>query len=172
MCFQAVLQDARFAVRQLLRSPLTTLAIVITLSLGIAANTAMLSLVNAWLVRPLPLPEPQKLVSVWRTAAANPSEPPYFDFYRDYLIWAAENHTLQSLAALFPEDYTITGSGEPQRIHSAISSWNLFATVGVEPALGRSFLADDVHGEPSCVISHAFWQTHFGSSPKIVGQSI
>jgi len=172
MWFRAVLQDARFAVRQLLRSPLTTLAIVITLSLGMAANTAMLTLVNAWLVRPLPLTEPQKLVSVWRTAAANPSEPAYFDFYRDYLIWVAENHTLESLAALFPQDYTVTGSGEPQQIHGAISSWNLFATLGVEAAPGRSFLADDVHGESSCVISHAFWQTHFGSSPKIIGQSI
>jgi hypothetical protein len=146
MWFQAVVQDARFAIRQLFRSPITTSAIVTTLSLGIAANTAMLSLVNAWLVRPLPLTDSQKLVSVWRTAPTDPREPAYFDFYRDYLIWAAENHTLESLAALFPQDYTITGSGEPQQIHGAISSWNLFATVGVRAAAGRAFLPDDAHG--------------------------
>src|SRR5215467_11160277 len=172
MWFPFVLQDARFAVRQLIRSPITTLAIVITLSLGIAANTAMLTLVNAWLVRPLPLTEPQNLVSVWRTAPTNPREPAYFDFYRDYLIWAAENHTLESLAALFPQDYTLTGGGEPQQVHGAISTWNLFATVGVQAAPGRSFRAEDAHGESSCVISHAFCQTHFGSSPKVIGQSI
>src|SRR5215469_15482273 len=172
MWFPVALQDTRFAVRQLFHSPIITLAIVITLSLGIAANTAMLTLVNAWLVRPLPLTEPQNLVSVWRTARANPREPAYFDFYRDYLIWAAGNHTLGSLAALFPQDYTITGRGEPQQVHGAISTWNLFATVGVEAAPGRSFRADDAQGESSCVISHAFWQSHFGSSPEALGQSI
>ena len=171
MGLQAVVQDIRFAWRQLRRSPVTTTVVVVTLALGIGANTAILSLVNAWLLRPLPLRQPQQLVSVWRTAAADPHQPAYFNLYHDYLIWASENHTLQSLAALFPQDYTITGRGEPQQIHGAIASWNLFDTVGVGAAAGRTFVADDAHGEAACVISHSLWQTHFGSR-EIIGQLI
>src|SRR5579864_873847 len=170
MGLQAVVQDIRFARRQLRRSPVTTTVVVVTLALGIGANTAILSLVNAWLLRPLPLRQPQQLVSVWRTAATDPHQPAYFNLYHDYLIWAAENNTLQSLAALFPQDYTITGSGEPQQIHGAIASSNLFDTVGVGAAAGRTFVADDA-GQASCVISHALWQTHFGSR-EIIGQLI
>jgi predicted permease len=169
---QSIVQDARFAARQLRRSPVSAFIVVLTLSLGIAANTAILSLVNAWLLHPLPLAQPQQLVSVWRTAVADPHQPAYFDPYHDYLIWASENHTLQSLAATFPQEYAITGSGEPQQIHGAIATWNLFATVGVGADAGRTFVADDVQGEPLCVISHALWQSRFGSSRTVIGQSV
>lgn len=172
MSFQAVFQDARFATRQLRRSPITTVIVVVILALGISASTAMLSLANAWLVRPLPLKNPHQLVAVWRTAASDPHQPAYFDFYRDYLIWEEENHSLQSLAALFPQEYTITGGGEPQQIHGAIASWNLFKTVGVEPALGHLFEPEDTQGEASCIISRALWRTRFDSSREIIGKSI
>jgi predicted permease len=169
MVLHSVLQDARLAMRQLRRSPVSTTAILITLSLGIAANTTIFSLVNAWLLRPLPLKDPQELVSVWRTSASNPREPAYFDFYRDYLIWASDNHTLRLLAATFPQDYTVTGFGEPRKIHGAIASWNLFTTVGAGVETGRLFVAEDVQREASCVISYAFWQKQFGGSHDIVG---
>jgi putative ABC transport system permease protein len=170
MVLQSVLQDVGFAARQLRRSPVSTTAIVITLSLGIGANAAIFSLVNAWLLRPLPLKDPQQLVSVWRTASSSPHEPAYFDFYHDYLIWASDNHTLRSLAATFPQEYTVTGFGEPRRIHGAVSSWNLFATVGAGVETGRLFVAEDVQREASCVISYAFWKSHFGGSRDIVGR--
>lgn len=172
MRFQAVLQDTRFAARQLLRSPITTLIVVVTLAFGTSATAAILSLVNAWLFRPLPLTNSQQLISVWRTAPADPRQPAYFNAYHDYLIWTAQNHTLPSLAALFPQDYTITGAGEPQQIHGAIASWNLFATVGVGATVGRTFLAQDARGEDSCLISYALWRARFGSSREIVGQII
>jgi predicted permease len=172
MVLQSVLQDARFSVRQLRHSPVTATTIVITLSLGIAACTAVFSLVNAWLLRPLPLQDPQQLVSIWRTAPSDPHQPAYFDFYRDYLIWAADNHTLRSLAATFPQEYTFTGAGEPRQIHGAVASWNLFATVGARADVGRLFGLEDVQGEPSCVISYAFWQNQVGGSHDIVGEVV
>lgn len=169
---ESVLQDVRFALRQLRRSPTSAIFVILTLSLAIAANTAIFSLVNAWLLRPLPLKDPQQLVSLWRTAAGNPHEPAYFDLYHDYLIWAAENHTLQSLAATFPQEYTVTGSGEARQIHGAIASWNLFATVGAEAQAGRLFGQEDINGAPACVISYAFWHTQFGGTRDIVGRTI
>jgi putative ABC transport system permease protein len=132
-------QGLRFAIRLLARAPGFATITILTLALGIAANTAVFSLINAWLVRPLPLRNPNELVSMWRTAASNPHEPAYFDFYRDYLVWAAKNQTLQSLAATFPQEYTMTGSGEPQQVHGAVASLNLFSTVGAEISAGRLF---------------------------------
>jgi predicted permease len=165
-------QDLRYAMRLLARAPGFTAVTILTLALGIAANTSVFSLVNAWLIRPLPLKDPQQLISMWRTAASNPHEPAYFDFYRDYLIWAAENHSLQSLAATFTQDYTMVGSGEPQQLHGAVASWNLFSTVGAELTAGRLFGAEDFRGQPTCVISNALWRTQFGSSRGVIGRLV
>ena len=168
----AILQDARYTWRQVRRAPGSALTVVLTLSLAIAANTAVLSLVNAWLLRPLPATHPEQLVSVWRSIPSNPREPAYFDFYRDYLIWQSSNRTLRSLAATFSWEYTVTGAGEPRQIHGAVATWNLFATVGAAPALGRTFASEDVRGEPVCVVGHAFWRTQFAASPDVIGRSI
>jgi predicted permease len=156
----------------LARAPGFAAVTIFTLALGIAANAAVFSLVNAWLVRPLPLKDPYQLVSMWRTTASDPREPAYFDFYRDYLIWAAENHTLQSLAATFPQEYTMVGSGQPEQLHGAVASWNLFSTVGAEVSAGRLFQADDFRRQPSCVISNALWRTQFGSSREVIGRLV
>src|ERR1700756_4130587 len=98
-------KDLQLGMRQLRRSPATSATLLITLALGIAATTAMFSLVNAWLLRPLPLKDPQQLVSVWRTSPDAPREPAYFNLYHDYLVWAAENKSFLSLAATFEQDY-------------------------------------------------------------------
>ncbi len=162
--FDSLQQDLRFSLRQMRRSPLVTLAVVITLALGMGANTAMFSMVNAWLLRPLPLKEPQQLVSIWRTSAEAPRQPAYFDLYHDYLVWASRNRTMQSLAATFEQTYALTHAGEPKQVHGAVATWNLFSTVGAAPAAGRLFSQDDAHGEPSCVISHALWTSYFHNS--------
>lgn len=172
MWAESIVHDIRYAQRQLRRSPVSALTVIIILALGIGATTAMFSLVNAWLLRPLPLKDPQQLVIVWRTAAANPHEPAYFDLYHDYLAWASGNRTLQSLAATFWQPYTLTGAGEPQQVNGALATWNLFATVGAGAEIGRVFEADDVQGGPACVISHGLWQERFGSSRDVVGRSI
>ncbi len=145
---------------------------ILVVALGIAASTAMFALVNAWLLRPLPLERPNELVTVWRTAPGSPREPAYFDFYRDYLVWAAENRTLTGLAATFEQDYAVTGAGEPSRVHGAIASWNLFDVVGGHAAAGRLFESGDASAEPSCVISYALWQSRFGGSTEAIGRIV
>ncbi|HVH86189.1 MAG TPA: ABC transporter permease, partial [Terriglobales bacterium] len=132
----------------------------------------MFSIVNAWLLRQLPLKDPQRLVAVWRTQRSNPHQPAFFDLYRDYLIWVTENHSFRSMAAMFEQSYALTGTGEPKQLHGSVATWNLFQTVGVEAELGRVFVAEDSQGEPACVISHALWVEQFHSAPNIVGQSI
>ena len=169
---ESLLQDLRYAVRRLRESPTVTVAIVLTLALGMGANTAIFSLLNAWLLRPLPLKDPQRLVAVWRTDASAPRDPAYFNLYHDYLVWAAANRTMTSLAATFDEPYVLTGAGDPEELHGAVATSNLFSTVGATAEAGRLFAADDYDGEPSCVISHGLWVVRFHQARDIVGRSI
>jgi putative ABC transport system permease protein len=165
-------QDLGYGLSVLRQFPVVTLAVVATLALGMGASTAMFSLVNAWLLRPLPLKNPQQLVSIWRSRAEAPREPAFFDLYHDYLIWAVSNRTMQSLAATFEQPYALTGAGEPEQLQGAVATWNLFSTVGATAAAGRLFLPEDVHEAPSCVISHELWTAHFHASTEIIGQTI
>jgi predicted permease len=167
-----VARDLRYAARSLRHSPSFSVATIAVVALGIAASTAMFALVNAWLLRPLPLERPTELVSVWRTAAVNPRAPAYFDLYRDYLVWMAENRTLSGLAATFEQEYALTGAGYPRRVHGAIATWNLFAVIGGTATAGRLFEAGDLHGEPSCVISYSLWQSQFGAAPDTIGRVV
>jgi putative ABC transport system permease protein len=167
-----VAKDLELGFRQLRRSPVTSVILLFTLALGVGATTAMFSLVNAWLLRPLPLKDPQQLVSVWRTSPAAPHEPAFFDLYHDYLVWAAENRSFQSLAATFEQEYALTGAGEPEQLHGAVATWNFFSTLKTVPAAGRFFQSDDVNGEPSCVISYALWRDRFESSKDLIGKPI
>jgi predicted permease len=169
---ESLLQDFRYALRMLLKSPVFSTISVFTLALGIGANTAMFSIVNAWLLRPLPLKDPQRLVSIWRTRRENPRQPAFFNLYHNYLIWEATNRSFESLAATFEQSYSLTGAGEPQALHGAVATWNLFQTVGAKPAMGRLFGADDVRGEPVCIVNQTLWKEQFHSSPDTVGRSI
>jgi predicted permease len=165
-------QDLRFGARMLRKNPGFAVTAVLTLALGIGANTAMFSIVNAWLLRPLPLKNPQELVGVWRTRAENPRQPAYFDLYHDYLVWSSRNKSFQSLGATFEENYALTGAGEPEQIHGAVTSWNFFDTVGTTAELGRLFEEEDTRSAPACVISHGLWVRRLESAPDIVGRTI
>src|SRR5262249_34119259 len=123
-------QDVRFAGRMLRKNPGFTLTAVLTLALGVGANAAIFSIVNAWLLQPLPLKDPQQLVSVWRTRAEAPRQPAFFNLYHDYLVWAARAKGFASLAATFEQRYALTGAGDPEEVHGAVASWNLFQTIG------------------------------------------
>lgn len=165
-------QDLRFGLRMLRKSPGFTAVAVLTLAVAIGANTAMFSIVDAWLLRPLPLKNPQELASVWRTRSQAPRQPAFFDFYHDYLVWSSRNRTFASLAATFEQRYTLTGAGEPQQVHGAVATWNFFHTVGAIPALGRLFEAEDARRDPACVISHSLWAERFHSASDIVGRTV
>jgi predicted permease len=166
------LQDFRYALRVYRSNPSFAVVTVLTLALGIAANSAMFSLANAWLLRPLPLKNPQELVSVWRTRSQAPRQPAFFNFFHDYLIWQSRNTSFSSLAASFEQSYTLTGAANAAQLFGGVATPNFFDTVGAVPELGRLFQSGDAQSGPSCVLSHAVWVSQFDASPDIVGRSI
>lgn len=164
------MHDLRFAFRQLLKSPGYTLIAVITLALGIGLNTSMFSLMNLLILRPLPYPEKDQLVRVFRTTPQNPrndlSAPSFIDLRREAADFAR-------LAAYRQWGYTLTQPGRtPVNLSSLRVSADFFDVLGVQPAYGRTFTAEeDQPGNQVIILSHAAWMAHFGGDPGVVGKS-
>jgi putative ABC transport system permease protein len=163
--------DLKYAWRSLFRSPAVTLTAVLTLALGIGANTAIFSVVYALLLKPLPFREPDRLIYVHDTfpAVANASMSwPKFLALRD------GNRTLDALAATASGTLTITGRGEPQQVVATRVTGDFFKVLGVRPLAGRGIVrADDVpNGAPVVVLTYGLWQRAFGGDPGIVGAAI
>jgi len=169
---EAFFQDLRYGVRQLRRSPGFTAVAAITLALGIGANTAIFSVVNAVLLRPLPYERPNQLVQVWETnLKSKTSQGPAA--YPNFLDWRAQNHAFQSVAAYNWATFTLRGSKEPIHVEGLIVSADLFSVLGVKPALGRAFLPEeDRPGHYVVVLSHKLWEGRFGSDPGVLGRSV
>jgi predicted permease len=170
--FEALVRDVHFGVRMLRKNPGFTSVAVATLAIAIGVSTAMFAIVNAWLLRPLPLKNSQELATVWRTRLEAPHQPAFFDLYHDYLFWSANNRTFQSLAAVYQWEYTLTGAGQPEQIHGAVTSWNFFQMTEAGAYLGRVFEEDDIRKAPSCVISYSLWKEHFHSAADVLGLTI
>ena len=166
-----LLQDVRYALRTLLKNPGFALIAIVTLALGIGANTAIFSVVNAVLLRPLKYPDPEQLVLVSDTQP--PSNETPVD-YAEYLDWREQAQIFQHLAAHFNTTFTLTGRGDPQQLWGARISANALPALGVNPILGRGFRQEEeVRGsERVALISYGFWQRQFAGDPKVVGQSI
>jgi putative ABC transport system permease protein len=166
-------RDLRFAVRGLLRSPAFTAIAVLTLALGIGANTAIFSVVYSVLLRPLAYSEPERLISIRAAYAGTGAQdiPASQPEYHDYLEGVS---ALQDLAAVYPISINLTGLGEPQRIQASVVSDNYFRVLGVPPALGRDFTPDDDRGQIGYVviISHQLWQRRFGGDPGVIGKTV
>ena len=165
-------QDLRYAMRQLAKRPGFTLTAVITLALGIGANSAIFSVINATVLEPLPYAAPDRLVRVREVTPEgmnfSASEPNYLDF-RD------QSRQLEQLAAFKDHAVSLTGQGEPVRLDGLAVTHDFFAVLGVAPALGRGFLAtEDLPGADSNVVllSHGLWQQRFGGDRGIVGREI
>ena len=169
-----LLQDIRFGLRMLLKSPSVSIVATIALALGIGANTAIFSVVNAVLLRPLPFPESDSLVSLFETDTqrglqrGSHSYPNFFDL-------RSQNNVFERTACYHNSDFIMTGRGEPARLQGAVVTADLFPLLGVNPELGRTFLPDD--DKPSetgrvAILSKALFQKRFGSDPAIVNQSI
>lgn len=167
------LQDLRYALRQLRKNPGFTLIAVITLALGIGANSAIFSVIDAVLLRPLPFHAPSRLVAV---SATEPGRRDNIGVsYPTFLDWRAQNHVFEGLSVFREDDFTLTGRGEPAHLTGAVVSANLMSVLGVLPAIGRAFIpAEDQPGGTGLpvILSHNLWQDRFGSNPKIVGQSL
>ena len=169
-----LLQDIRFGVRMLVKSPGFTCFAIFVLALGIAANTAIFSVADTVLLRPLPYRDANALVMVWEDASA-------FGFPRDtpapgnFADWKSRNQVFEDMAALtFRNAFNLTGEGNPEELRGRGATANVFSLLGVSPAFGRDFRPeDDVPGAPHVVIlSHGLWMRRFGADAEIVGKEI
>ena len=165
------LQDLRYAVRVLAKSPGFAAIAVLTLALGIGANTALFSVVNGVLLNPLPYPRPDRLTALY-------SHTKQFEFssisYPNFLDWQRDNRSFSELAAYRSDDFNMTGKGEPERLRAEMVSADFFPVLGVQPVVGRVIDGKDDHAgaAPVVVLSEGFWKRRFGSSPQIVGKAI
>src|SRR5262245_15713232 len=165
---EALLQDLRLAVRQLAKSPGFTAVAVLTLALGIGANTAIFSAVDAVLLRPLPYPQSDRLVDL----AASNSEPVRFAIsYLDLLDMRAMTQDFTGVAAYSSQRYNLTGAGDPREIQAAYATANLFNVLGVHPVVGQAFI-EQQENDPVALLSYGLWAQSFGRDPAILGKAI
>jgi len=167
-------QDLRHALRILRKSPGFTAVAVLTLALGIGANTAIFSVVESVLLRPLPYPDPGRLVHVWNSYL--PQFPQVPNSSGDFLDFRRQASSFSDMAAYIdiPQGFNLTGEGDPQRLEARLATSGLFPLLGVQPVAGRTFTAqDDQRGGPRVVVlSYALWQSRFGANRSVVGHSI
>ena len=171
---ETLLRDIRYGIRSLVKRPGFTVVALIALALGIGANTAIFSLVNAVLLRPLPFAEPDRLVWMWgnvRNGTNRASVAPL-----DFLDYRKENKTFEEFAASFgiPLALNLTGSGEPERLSAAAVTGNYFQALGAKPALGRTFQLENERpgSDEVAVLSYGLWQKRFGGDPGIIGKTV
>jgi putative ABC transport system permease protein len=167
-------QDVRYGLRMLRKNPGFTAVAVLTLALGIGANTAMFSVVNAVLLDPLPYQDAGRLTTLWETSSPFGSAGPGSVTDPDYVEWRTQNQVFVDVAAFHGQTFNLTGGADPERLLGAAASPNLFKLLGVNPALGRTFLPEEEQtGRGNVVLlSHQLWVRRFGSNPAIVGKSI
>ena len=170
---RAFVQDVRYAVRLLVRQPGVTFIAVLTLALGIGANTAIFSAVNAILLRPLPYPDPDRVMTVWEKRPAegvldNVVSP------ADFVDWARMNTTFESMAAMTASAVDLTGDGEPVRLDAGVVTPAFFSALGVPPVLGRAFRPEEgfVGKNRVVVLTHRLWTSRFGSDRAVIGRSL
>jgi putative ABC transport system permease protein len=166
-------RDLRFALRRLIRAPGFTVAAVICLALGIGANTAIFTVINAVLLRPLPYDQPERLVGVWeanrfRKSERNTVSP------ANYLDWKADNTVFSAMAAVHDVSASLTGGGEPEEVPVQRATASLFDVLGLRPVLGRTFSeAEDTPGGPEvALLSHGLWVRRYNADPAVVGTAI
>src|ERR1035441_9112439 len=156
-----LLQDLRYALRQLRKSPGFTIVVVITLALGIGANTAVFSVIDAVMLRPLPYDQPERLIEAQSVNTHNPQ--PSAISYPDFFDWRSQNRTLEHLVSYHDELFILTGLERPVQVDAEVVSWDLLPALGIRPELGRGFAPDEEKaGTRVVLISHALWRSQFG----------
>jgi len=164
-------QDVRYGLRVFWKNPGFSAVAVLTLALGIGANSALFSVVNGVLLNPLPFPNPNELVAAYsRTGTFQESSISYPNF----LDWQKENHSFAYLGAFRSDDFNMTGVGEPERLHAHMISAEFLLALGIKPMVGRNFRPEeDVPGAgPVAILADGIWKRKFGSSPEILGKTI
>jgi putative ABC transport system permease protein len=171
---ETLAQDVRYGLRQIKRSPGYAVVAVLTLALGIGANTAIFSVVNAVVLRELPYPQPDRLMVASLVNVHDPALP-YSYGVADYLAAREGQRSFKDFAAVtWADTITYTGGAEPERLHGTRVSAEFFTALGVHPALGRAFApGEDAPGHTrEVVLSHRFWQQRFGADPAVIGRAL
>src|SRR6476659_11237961 len=167
--FTSLPQDLRYGARVLAKSPGFSLIAILTLALGIGANTAIFSVVNGVLLNPLPFRDPHQLVSMFQ-------EIPNFKngsiSHPNFVDWRKMNTTFAAMAAYRGVGFNLAGGGEPERLHGEMISAGFFEILGVNPVLGRTFTADEdrLGANPTVMITEGLWKRKFGGRKDIIGQ--
>jgi putative ABC transport system permease protein len=166
-------QDLRYGLRMMWKNPGFTVVSVLALALGIGANSAIFSVVNTVLLRPLPYKDPERLVMIWEddTKGGYPRDTPAA---ANYVDWRDQSSVFEGMAAMAEQNFNLTGTGEPEKIEGRRVSANLFSLLGVEPQAGRAFVPEEDQAGRNrvVVISHGLWQRRFGGDAKIINQSL
>jgi putative ABC transport system permease protein len=168
-----LIKDIRFGARMLVKSPVVTIVAIVALTLGIGANTAIFSVVNAVLLRTFPYAEPEQLVLVWEKRQGGRTDQNVINL-GNFSDWKEQNQVFSDMAVFFDRALNLTSDGEPEEVPGQFGTTNLFSVLGTNPLLGRTFIADDARdNQPSVVIiSYALWQRRFGGDSNIVGRQI
>ncbi|MFZ0335619.1 MAG: ABC transporter permease, partial [Candidatus Acidiferrales bacterium] len=166
-----LLQDIRYALRMLAKSPGFAAIAILTLALGIGANTALFSVVNGVLLNPLAYPHPGQLTAIYATT---PGATQGYVTYLNFLDWQREAKTFSSMAMYRNQDYSMTGTAQSERVTGYMISADFFTVLGVQPVLGRTFRADDDHlgAGPVAILGGEFWNREFGASRDVLGKSL
>ena len=165
------LQDLRYAVRQFVKAPGLTVVVVVTIALGVGANTALFSVVNGVLLNPLPYPQPEQIVTLHESKPNFETGSISFPNFRD---WRKDNHTFSAMAISRGSTWGLTGTGEALQVNGEFVASDFFGILGVNPLLGRTFAPgeDEIGAGPVTLISEGLWQRKFASAPDIVGKSM
>ena len=170
-----MIRDVKFAFRQMLKNPGFTAVALLTLALGIGANTAIFSLIDAALLRALPFPDPDRLVAIWADKPGLKSGLPILPpANADVAEWREQSESFTKIAAFSPRTADLVDGGDPERVGAAGVTAGFFETLGVSPLLGRTLAADEEapSGPPVALISHGLWQRRFGGDPALLGKSV
>ncbi len=168
---QSLRQDVQYGLRTLLKAPGFTSIAVVTLALGIGANTALFTVVNGILLNPLPYREPDRLVALY---ARTKEFPRSSISYPNFLDWQRENRSFSALAAFRADNLNLTGTGEPERLRAEMISATFFPILGLKPVIGRLFSEqeDQLGGAPVILISDGLWKRKFSGAPDVIGKSV
>ena len=171
---EIIWNDLRQICRTLRRSPTFTLAAVLTLALGIGANTAIFSVVESVLLRPLPYKDASRLVQLWNTYPPTVPQGPFSA--GDFRDFQQRSQTLSGMGAFIepPRSLNLTGESEPERLEMRYATSSLFPMLGIDPIVGRTFTAaeDNPGAPPTVLISRRLWQNRFGSNPAVLGRLV
>src|SRR5438128_2074939 len=168
---ETLMKDLRYAGRMLAKGKMVTVIAILALTLGIGADTAIFSVINAVLIKPLPYPHPEQLVRIFEKS-------PQFEqmsvSYLNFIDWQRESRTFERLAIFRQQQFNITGGAEPERVTGRLISADFLSTLGLQPAMGRDLRAEDDHAGagPVVLLSHGFWQRRFGGDPNVLGKPL